>query len=102
MSELAPDFVICPHCWHVNPPARMCAGCFADMGTLLQETGGKRWTAAAQGPMPVRAGGRLSRRQRWLLLGAVVLFAVSQIVLALAPAAARVTAGPPSGPTDSR
>ncbi|MBW3630238.1 MAG: hypothetical protein KY464_13190 [Gemmatimonadetes bacterium] len=82
------SFVICPHCWHLNPPSRICAGCFADMTTRLQETGGRRWTAASQSPMPVRAGGRLSQRQRWLLLGALVLFAVSQVALALAPAQA--------------
>ena len=81
------SFVICPHCWHLNPPARLCAGCYADMGTLLQESGGKRWTAAAQSPMPVRAGRRLSRLQRVLLLGAVILFAVAQVASALAGAA---------------
>jgi hypothetical protein len=84
MTAPGPDFVVCPHCWHLNPPARLCARCFADMGTLLQESGGKRWTAAAQSPMPVRGGGGLSRRQRWVLLGAVVLFAISQVALALA------------------
>lgn len=76
------DFVVCPHCWHLNPPARMCAGCFADMTTLLQESGGKRWTAAAQSPMPVRVGRRLSRAQRALLLAALVLFALSQVAIA--------------------
>ena len=88
MSDASPDFVICPHCWHLNPPSRICAGCFADMTTRLQETGGKRWTAASQSPMPVRVGARLSQRQRWLLLGAVVVFALSQVALALAPAQA--------------
>jgi hypothetical protein len=54
------------------------------MTLLLQESGGRRWTAPAQSPMPVRAGGRLSRRQRWILFGAVVLFGVGQVALALA------------------
>lgn len=105
MSDRASDFVICPHCWHLNPPSRICAGCFADMTTRLQETGGKRWTAAAQSPMPVRVGGRLSPRQRWLLLGALVLFALSQVAGALAPvwsprpSPVRQTPGPS---TDSR
>ena len=82
------DFSICPHCWHVNPPARLCARCFADMTTVLQETGGRRWTAAAQSPMPVRAGRRLTRRQRALLLSAVVLFALAQLMtFAAAPSA---------------
>ena len=85
MSDVSPDFVICPHCWHLNPPSRICAGCFADMTTRLQETGGRRWTAPAQSPMPVRVGGRLSQRQRWLLLSALVLFALSQVALALTP-----------------
>ena len=97
----APDFVICPHCWHLNPPSRICAGCFADMTTRLQETGGKRWTAAAQSPMPVRVGRRLSPRQRVLLLGALVLFALSQIALALAPGWSHRPAASVPSETDS-
>ena len=97
----SPDFVICPHCWHLNPPSRMCAGCFADMTTRLQESGGKRWTAAAQSPMPVRVHGRLSQRQRMLLLGALVLFAVAQVALALAPALSRRPAAPVPTAADS-
>lgn len=81
------DFVICPHCWHLNPPAALCARCFADMRTVLQESGGKRWTAAAQSPMPVRVGRRLTRRQRALLLGAVLLFALGQVAIAIVGAA---------------
>ena len=77
------DFTICPHCWHLNPAAALCGRCFADMRTVLQESGGKRWTAAAQSPMPVHAGRRLSRSQRMLLLGAVLLFALSQVAVAL-------------------
>lgn len=79
-----PDFVVCPHCWQVNPPSRYCARCLADMTLLLQESGGRRWTAPAQSPMPVRVGGRLSRRQRWTLLGVLVLFGVGQLALAIA------------------
>ena len=78
------DFAVCPHCWAVNPPSRYCARCLADMTLLLQESGGRRWTAAAQSPMPVRVGGRLSRRQRMVLLGALVLFGFGQVALALA------------------
>ena len=87
------DFSICPHCWHVNPLSRLCARCFADMTTVLQETGGRRWTAPAQSPMPIRGGRRLSRRQRGLLLGAVVLFALSQLAITLAPPALTRGAG---------
>ena len=54
------DFVVCPHCWAVNPPSRYCARCLADMTLLLQESGGRRWTAAVQSPVPVRAGARLT------------------------------------------
>ena len=80
------DFVICPHCWQVNPLSRFCAKCLADMTLLLQESGGRRWTAAAQSPIPVRVGGRLTAWQRWVLFGAVVLFGIGQLALALAPA----------------
>ena len=88
----AADFVICPHCWQVNPLSRYCAKCLADMTLLLQESGGRRWTAAAQSPIPVRVGGRLAPWQRWVLFGAVILFGIGQIALALAPA-------PPPAPT---
>jgi hypothetical protein len=77
-----PDFVVCPHCWQVNPPSRYCARCLADMTLRLQESGGRRFTAAAQSPMPIRVRSRLSPRQRWLLFGAVVLFGVAQVVAA--------------------
>jgi hypothetical protein len=49
--------------------------------------------------MPVRVGGRLSPRQRWLLLGALVLFALSQVALALAPG--RSLRSPPAAATPS-
>jgi hypothetical protein len=76
------DFVICPHCWHLNPASRVCARCLADMTTVLQESGGARWTAPVQSPVPVRAGRRLTRRQRAALLGVVVLFTLGQLALA--------------------
>jgi hypothetical protein len=84
-QEGGADFVVCPHCWQVNPPSRFCAKCLADMTLLLQESGGRRWTAAAQSPIPVRVGGRLSPWQRWVLFGAVILFGIGQLALALAP-----------------
>jgi hypothetical protein len=50
---------VCPHCWEVNIRAhRLCGRCGADMHTVLQESGGLRWTAAVQSPVPVRGGGR--------------------------------------------
>ncbi len=79
------DFVICPHCWQVNPPSRFCAKCLADMTLLLQESGGRRWTAAAQSPVPVRVGDRIKPWQRRILLGVLILFGIGQVALALAP-----------------
>ena len=81
------DFVICPHCWQVNPLSRFCAKCLADMTLLLQESGGRRWTAPAQSPIPVRVGERLAPWQRWVLFGAVVLFGIGQLALAFSPGA---------------
>lgn len=80
-----PDFVICPHCWQVNPASRYCAKCLADMTLLLQESGGRRWTAAAQSPVPVRVGDRIKPWQRRILLGALILFGIGQVAVALAP-----------------
>ncbi|HET8655478.1 MAG TPA: hypothetical protein VFL93_08165 [Longimicrobiaceae bacterium] len=83
-SSPQPDFVVCPHCWHINPASRYCAHCLADMTLRLQESGGKRWTAAAQSPMPVRVGGRLTPWQRRILLAVIILFGVGQLAVALA------------------
>jgi len=80
------DFVVCPHCWHMNGPlSRICLGCRADMTLLLQESGGSRWAAAVQSPVPMRGGSRLSRPQRMVLLGVLVLFALGQLAYAVAP-----------------
>lgn len=80
------DFSVCPHCWHLNGGgARTCARCLADVTTLLQESGGRRWTAAVQSPVPVRVGHRLSRLQRWAVLGFVALLALAQLAVAFAP-----------------
>jgi len=84
--EVGGDFVVCPHCWQLNPPSRYCAKCLADMTLLLQESGGRRWTAPVQSPVPVRVHSRLSSWQRWALLAALILFGVGQVALALAPA----------------
>jgi hypothetical protein len=89
-EPIEPDFVVCPHCWQVNPRSRYCARCLADMTTRLQESGGRRFAAAAQSPMPVRVRSRLSPRQRWLLFGAVVLFGVAQVVAAFTGGSAGV------------
>ncbi len=63
----------------------------ADMSTLLQESGGMRATAPVQSPVPVRAGSRLSRGQRLVVLGFVVLLALAQILAAFAPHLTRRT-----------
>jgi len=94
------DFVVCPHCWQVNPPSRFCARCLADMTLLLQESGGRRWTAPAQSPVPVRGGSRLAPWQRWVLLGAVALFAIGQVAAALAPPPRSPPAGRPAAAGD--
>jgi len=96
-SRVPADFAVCPHCWHVNGPmTRICIRCRADMTLLLQESGGSRWTAAAQSPMPVRGAARLSRSQRALLLGLLVLFALGQLAYAFTPR--RSTVAPPGAP----
>ncbi len=55
------------------------------MTLLLQESGGQRWVAPVQSPVPVRGGARLSRAQRAVILGFVVLFGVAQLLAAFAP-----------------
>jgi hypothetical protein len=92
-DPIDPDFVVCPHCWQVNPRSRYCARCLADMTTRLQESGGRRFTSAAQSPMPIRVRSRLSTRQRWLLFGAVVLFGVAQVVAAFTGGGTAVPVG---------
>ena len=84
------DFTICPHCWQVNPRSRYCTRCLADMTLRLQESGGRRFTSAAQSPMPVRVRSRLTTRQRWLLFGAVVLFGLAQVIAAFSGGSAGV------------
>ena len=85
-ERIGSDFRVCPHCWHLNGPlSRICLKCRADMTLVLQESGGERWTAAAQSPMPVRGTSRLSRPQWVVLFGFVVLFALAQLVTAFAP-----------------
>jgi hypothetical protein len=80
------DFTVCPHCWHVNGPmSRICIACRADMRLVLQESGGERWAAAIQSPVPMRGGARLTRAQRAILFGFLVLFAVGQLVYAFSP-----------------
>jgi hypothetical protein len=65
------------------------------MTLMLQESGGGRWTAAVQSPVPVRGGRRLSRAQRVMLLGLLVLFALGQLAYAISP---RRTAAPAMAP----
>ncbi len=80
------ELSICPHCWYVNAYAtRLCLRCFADMTTVLQESGGLRLTAPVQSPVPVRAGSRLSPVQRVVVLGFVVLLVLGQLAAAFAP-----------------
>ena len=55
------------------------------MTLRLQESGGERWAAAVQSPVPVRGRSRLSRAQRALLFGVVVLFCLGQVLYAFAP-----------------
>jgi len=55
------------------------------MTLVLQESGGERWAAPAQSPMPTMRGRRLSRSQRALLFGFVVLFGIAQLMYAVSP-----------------
>lgn len=73
------DFTVCPHCWQLNPPTRICSRCLADVTTVLQESGGHRWTAPVQSPVPVRMRRRLPRWQRMVLAGALLLYGLVQL-----------------------
>ena len=85
-SYRSADFSICPHCWHVDGlGSQVCVRCRADKATLLQESGGWRWTAPVQSPVPVRVGARLSRLQRGVILGFVVMLGLAQLAAMLAP-----------------
>jgi hypothetical protein len=63
------------------------------MTLRLQESGGARWAAAVQSPVPVRGTRRLSRAQRAVLLGVVVLFCIGQLLYVFTPKRAL----PPTG-----
>lgn len=65
--------------------SRICLRCRADMTLRLQESGGERWTAAVQSPVPVAGGRPLSAIRRIVLFGIVVLFGVAQFLTAFAP-----------------
>lgn len=98
--ERAPDFVICPHCWHLNGPlSRIFMKCRADMSLMLQESGGGQWTAAVQSPVPIERAERLKRSQRAFLLGLVILFGLAQLLFAFAPSVA-MQRGEVSAPMD--
>ncbi|MQA88972.1 MAG: hypothetical protein GEU90_01875 [Gemmatimonas sp.] len=55
------------------------------MTLRLQESGGARWTAAVQSPVPVRGTRHLTRAQRAVLLGVVVLFCLGQLLYVFTP-----------------
>lgn len=79
---------ICPHCWMVNPgPFRLCGRCGADMGTVLQESGGLRRTAPVQSPVPQPGVGGRSLGQRVVLALFVVLLALSWLAQLVPPSA---------------
>lgn len=91
------EFSVCPHCWHVNRyAARICGGCRADMGTLLQESGGLRQTAPVQSPVPVRA--RLTSGQRIVVIGFMALYALSILIPALRSRERAANPAPPAAP----
>lgn len=96
------DPAICPHCWMVNPgPFKLCARCGASMETYLQESGGLRRTAPLQSPVPVQAGGRLSRVQRAVVGLFLAVLALGYLAHLLPmPRTAAVVPGP--APTQGR
>jgi hypothetical protein len=80
----APDFLICPHCWGVSPFARrLCERCGADPATVLQESGGLRWTAPVQSPVPVARGRPLTRAQRIGAAACLLVLAIGYVFGAL-------------------
>lgn len=84
------EAAVCPHCWMVNPGAfHLCVRCGADMSTTLQESGGLRWAAPIQSPVPAPGRPRLSVFQRVLVGAFVAVLALSW----LAPLAGLVGAG---------
>jgi hypothetical protein len=75
---------VCPHCWNVNTHVlRLCGRCGADMNSALQESGGMRWSAAVQSPVPQPTGRRLPLWLRAILLLLVVLLAIARLVAPL-------------------
>lgn len=72
------EAAVCPHCWMVNPGAfHLCVRCGADMSTTLQESGGLRWAAPIQSPVPAPGRPRLSVFQRVLVAAFVAIMALS-------------------------
>lgn len=72
------EAAVCPHCWMVNPGAfHLCVRCGADMSTTLQESGGLRWAAPIQSPVPAPGRPRLSLVQRVLVGAFVAILALS-------------------------
>jgi hypothetical protein len=65
--------------------SRICLRCRGDMTLMLQESGGERWAAPIQSPVPVGGGSRLTRTQRAIIFSFVVLFGVAQLLVAFAP-----------------
>jgi len=98
MKSPSVDFGVCPHCWHLNGPlSRICLSCRADMTLVLQESGGERWSAPAQSPMPRGGASHLTRAKRAVLFGFVVLFAAAQLLIAFAPRQPTPIASPVPG-----
>jgi hypothetical protein len=83
------SLLICPHCWNVNLYAlRLCGRCGADMSTVLQESGGLRWAAAVQSPVPQPNSRPLSLWLRAFLLVLVALLGLARLVAPIVHAGA--------------
>jgi hypothetical protein len=81
MANPRASLLVCPHCWNVNLYAlRLCGRCGADMNTALQESGGLRWAAAVQSPVPQPNARPLSLWLRAVLLVLVALLALARLV----------------------